>query len=326
MHANPGPAAPTPEMSVVLTTMDVYESLRATIGHLRRQTARDRLEIVIVAPAAATLQIDEGELSVFWGFQTVRPDAIPSIGAANATAVRLARAPLVAIGEDHSFPEPDWAQALIEAHREGYAAVGPVIKNANPATLISWADLFLAYAPWLDPAPSGLRDHLPGHNSSYKREALLGYGPRLEEMMIAESVLHWDLRAKGQRLYLESRAKTRHTNFSRPSSWFRATFYSGRVFAASRSRHWSGTKRLLYAGASGVIPWVRLARIVRQAIDARQSPRLVLKVAPLLWLGLAVSALGEMMGYATGAGEAGRKLAPLEVQRTRHLSSRDRVK
>ena len=52
-------------------------------------------------------------------------------------------------------------------------------------------------------------DYLPGHNSSYKRDVLLGYGDRLESMMESETVLHWDLRAKGHRLYLSRQREWR---------------------------------------------------------------------------------------------------------------------
>ena len=50
------------------------------------------------------------------------------------------------------------------------------MRNANPKSAISWANLLIEYGPWLDPAPAGKASHLPGHNSSYKRDVLLGYG------------------------------------------------------------------------------------------------------------------------------------------------------
>src|SRR5437588_133855 len=82
------------------------------------------------------------------------------------------------------------AQALLAAHRGPWAAVGPVVRNANPSTSVSWADFLIGYGPWCDPAPAGDLDHLPGHNSSYKRAILLDYGSELEGLLEAESVLH----------------------------------------------------------------------------------------------------------------------------------------
>ena len=197
----------SPEMSVVIVT-DCYQTIRKTIRHLRAQTVRDRLEIVIVAPSADKLGIVESELKDFLQVRVVEVRTIRSLCWARAPGLREASAPLVALVESHSYPHPGWAEALIEAHRQPWAAVGPAIGNANPGSMISWANLLLEYGPWLEPATAREIDHLPGHNSSYKRGILLDYGPELEAMLESESVLHWDLRAKGYRLYLEPKAKT----------------------------------------------------------------------------------------------------------------------
>lgn len=311
------------EMSVVIVTPDCYETIRKTIGHIRTQNVADRLEMVIAAPSAAALALDEAELRDFVQVRVVELGAIRSIAWANAAGVRHARAPVVVLAEDHCYPEPGWAKALIDAHRQPWAAVGPVVRNANPDSSISWVDLLLGYAPWLDPAPRGVIDHLPGHNSSYKQAILLDYGPDLEAMLEAESVLHWDLRAKGHQLYLEPAAKVSHLNFGRLCSWIPAQFHSGRVFAAGRGRSWSPLRRLLYAGGAPFIPLVRFWRILRRARQA--GPRsLPLKVLPALILGLVVSALGELLGYASGAGDAKLKLSTFEFHRVRHLANQPR--
>jgi glycosyltransferase involved in cell wall biosynthesis len=308
------------EMSVVIVTQDCYDTIRETLRHIRAQDVRDRLEVVIVAPSADGLGLDEAEVSDFLLVRVVEVGPIRSLAWANAAGIRQARAPVVVLAEDHCYPEPGWAEALINAHRQPWAAVGPVVHNANPDSSISWADALLGYAPWLDPAPAGVIDHLPGHNSSYKRAILLDYGPDLEAMLEAESVLHWDLRAKGHQLYLEPAAKVSHVNFGRLSSWIPAQFHSGRVFAAARGRSWSPLRRLLYAGGAPFIPLVRSWRILRRArrVCPRHQP---LKVLPALMLGLVVSALGELLGYASGAGDAKQKLSTFEFHRVRHLAN-----
>ena len=313
----------SPDLSAVITTPDCFETIRKTIRHLKAQAVRERIEVVIVAPESAITDIGMDELQDFWGYQVVRTAGVASVGAANAAGIRRARAPIVALAEDHSFPEPGWAEALLEAHRGPWAAVGPAIRNANPRTLVSWADLFVAYAPWLDPAPAGPRDHLPGHNSSYKRDVLLRYGDDLEQMMASESVMHWDLRRRGHQLYLEPKAKTAHTNFSLLSSWLVSKFFSGRVFASARVRDWPYWKRLVLGGASPLIPLVRLRQILGQLRKSRQPAGLVLRVLPVLLAGLALSAAGEMAGYLLGAGGARERLARFEFHRSRHLCAAD---
>ncbi|HYP52918.1 MAG TPA: glycosyltransferase, partial [Pyrinomonadaceae bacterium] len=191
-----------PEMSVVVITPDRYETVRKTVRHLAAQKASRRLDVVLVAPSAEELGLDESELRGFARRRVVEVGPMVSTARARAEGVRAASSRVVAFVEDHAFPAPGWAEALIEAHKGPWAAVGPVMANANPRTVVSWANLLIEYAQWLEPLAAGEAEHLPGHNGSYKRELLLAYGDRLEAMLDAESVLHWDLRARGHRLYL----------------------------------------------------------------------------------------------------------------------------
>lgn len=316
--------AESADLAVVLVTPDRFETIRETIRHLRAQPARDRMEIVIVAPSKDRLELDASALDGFAACQVVEMGEGFSHARGYAAGVRQASTPVVAFGEDHSFPVLGWAEALIEAHRGPWAAVGPAIRNGNPENRVAWADLLIAYAPWLDPASAGEVEHLPGHNSSYKRSVLLEYGPRLDSMLEAESVLHWDLRARGHRLWLQPEAVTVHLNFGRLKSFLTAQFYSGRVFAAARARAWPFARRLLYSMAAPIIPTVRFVRIMRQFRTGRQ-PRLPRGVLPTLVLGLVVNAAGQMLGYVGGVGEAREKLSGFEFHRVRHLGKRPPV-
>ena len=314
-----------PELSVILVTPDRYETIRRTVAWLRAQTVREAIEVVIVAPSRAGLELDEDELAGFHGFQVVEVGTVRSVATGNAAGVRAASAPVVVFGEDHSYPQPGWAEALIDAHRGPWAAVGPVVANANPRSAVSWADFLPGYGPWLEPTPGGVVSYLPGHNSSYKRDLLLELGDDLDPMLNAESVLHWELGARGYELYLEPRAKTRHFNFSRLPAYLRATFLHARTFAAERARggRWGLVRRVAYAGAWPLIPLVRVRRVFRDVSRAREHGVLP-RVLPPVALGLTVSALGEAAGYLLGPGEAPEKVSAYEFHRDRHVTRRDR--
>jgi hypothetical protein len=310
-----------PAMSVVVVTPDNYQTVRKTMRHLRAQKIRDRIEIVLVAPSADELGADEKELSEFQGFSVVAVGDMRSTARARAAGVRAARAPIVAFAEDHAFPAPGWAEALIDAHQEDYAAVGPVMANANPGSLTSWANLLVEYGPWLEPRAGGEVEHLPGHNGSYKRDVLLEYGERLEEMLDAESILQWDLRASGHRLYLEPKARTFHENFTAPLSSVVLRFHGGRLFASSRARHWSITRRILFTCASPLIPPVRFFRLVRELGREGRPRHLLPRLAPMLFTALVFDGAGEMIGYAFGAGRAMAILSDMEFHRQRYMKS-----
>jgi hypothetical protein len=307
-------------MSVILATPDSYETIRTTVGYLRRQTVLDNLELVVVAPSAEALGLDEAEVAGFCCHQVVEIGRVTSIGAANAEGVRRARAPVVALTEDHVCPDPTWAETLIAAHDGPCVAVGVAVRNGNPDSLVSWADLFIGYGPWLDPVPPIAFEFLPGHNTSYKREALLAYGDNLEKMLEAETVLHWDMRSRGLEIRIAPEAKIGHVNFARLATWIPVQFHGGRVFGASRAgnERWSIGRRAMYAAGAPLIPLVRLARIVRDVRQRTSLRGLLVRSFPLLVFGLGLDALGQMAGYAFGSGTSLVKLPKYEFHRYRH--------
>jgi len=313
-----------PELSVVLATPDSHESLRLTLRYLRAQTARERIEVLIVGPSEAAVGVPDPGLDGFWGHQRIAVGPISSIAAANAAGIRRARARIVALAEDHCFPESEWAAALIQAHRQPWAVVGPAIRNANPATIVSWCDFVVGYGPWMDPVAAGPASFLPGHNSCYKKSVLMEYGSRLEEMLEAETVLHLELARQGHQLRVEPAARAAHTNFALASSWLPIMYHQGRLFGASRARGWGRPRRIVYGAASPLIPVVRLLRCIREVTRRRGAMPSVLRLLPMLALGLVFDGAGQLMGYLVGAGDASRRVAEYEFHRFRHVPEADR--
>ncbi len=310
-------------LSVVVITPDQLETVRPTIQALRRQTARRELEIVIVAPSREQLRLSETDLEGFAAHRVVEIGELRSTSVARAAGVRAALASVIAFTEDHCFPGPEWAAVLIERHRESWSGVGPVFRNANPGTAVSWANFIIEYGEWIDPLPGGEAPQIPGHNSSYKRQALLEYGDELPQALEAESTMQWDLMSRGHRFFLEPKAICHHLNYSLFVPSVSLRFCGGRLFAGNRARKWSPARRGFYVLASPLIPFVRLGRVIRclrRIAQLRQAPRLV----PLLFFLLAADGLGEMIGYAVGAGKAMEKLSVWEFHRSRHLCVEER--
>jgi hypothetical protein len=313
-----------PRMSVIMVTPDRFDRLRHTLKRLAEQTVADRLEIVIVAPSREQARVDEMELQPFHSHQVVETGPASSSAVRRAAGVRAARAPVIAFTEDHSFPSPAWAEAMIRAHEGPWAAVGPAFLNGNPGSLLSWANLLIEYGPWVWPVTAGPRDHIPPHNSSYKRDLLLSYGDRLEGMIEAETVLQWELQAAGRALYLEPEAKTRHFNVSRARPFVPLRVSVGRMFGAARARGWPLGKRLAYVAASPMIPLVRFARTLRFARRCTVGHVAFPQLLPPLFAGLVLDGFGEALGYAFGGGNAVQQVTRLEYDRDRNMSSRER--
>jgi hypothetical protein len=250
---------------------------------------------------------------------------VTSIGAANAAGVRRARGRVVVLTEDHCFPDPDWAEALIDAHRsDDICAVGPVVANGNPGTMVSEADFAIGYGPWMAPLPAGAMPFLAGHNCSYKRDDLLALGGRLERFLEAETVLHFEWTAQGRSLRVEPRAQVRHINYSRWRSWLPVQFLAGRHFGGLRASTWPARRRLFYAAASPLIPLVRFVRIAREFLRPGRRPLRLMRMSPALLLGLLLDGAGQGVGYLLGPGNAMARLARYEFNRIDHVRPKDR--
>ena len=316
------------ELSVIVVTPDCYASISNAIRHVLAQAVRDRIELVIVAPRRETLELVESDLEAFHSWQVVEIGKIDSGGQMVAAGVRAANAPVVVYVEEHSFPEPGWAQALIDAHRAGWSAVGPAVSNANPDTRTSWAALFLEFGTWARPATAGECTLLPSHQTSYKRSILLSYGPQLDDLMEAETTLHAILIADGHRLYFEPAAVTRHVNVSKVSELTAIEYHNYRMFAANRARHgrWRLSRRALYVVGGPLLPLVRSYRVLRQlrhtGVLRERGAGIVIPLA----MGVLASSAGELMGYVFGAGASAQNRLTFELERLRHVTNSDREK
>ena len=316
----------TLELSVILVTTDTFASLRRVVEAYRAQTAAAALEVVIVTPVPEALAPEPALLAGFGAWRVVDCGPITAVTAARAAGVAHCRAPIIAFGEDHCFPAPDWAAALIDAHRQPWAAVGPAFDNANPTRMLSWANLYMEYGPFLAPIGPQATTDLPGHNSSYKREVLLAYGDRLEAVMEAETVLHADLRAQGYQLFLQPAARVYHTNMTRLGPALATAQVYGRLFAAARAHGWGLGRRLIYVLGAPLIPWVRLRRALADVRRTGRQRELLPRLLPPLLLLLYANALGELLGYALGEGGARPALLRLELRRESFLAPGDRLR
>src|SRR5581483_7629044 len=139
-----------PRLSVILLSLDGGASLKRVVRQLSTDELAHELEIVVTVAEHAPVVLEPPDR--FAGFRIVRAAVAEHIGRARAEAIRAASAPYIVFGEDHSFPETGWAQALLAELEAGAPAVGPRIKVANPATSISWCDAILCYGRYLQPS------------------------------------------------------------------------------------------------------------------------------------------------------------------------------
>jgi hypothetical protein len=190
---------------------------------------------------------------------------------------------------------------------------------------MSWANYLIQYGPWVQPLAGGEQADVPGHNSSYKRDVLLGLGDELAPLFTFDAKLHETLRSRGHRLYVEPAAASYHVFITRLRPFLKEHFHIGRAFAASRASDWPAARRSLYAVLSPALPLLRGARILRRMREAGWLDELMPRALPALALGLAASALGETLGYASGIGRSDVATLDLDFRRYRFVTEAERA-
>ena len=312
------------QLSVVMVVHSDSENFRMALEHLRAQTVSDLLELIIVAPSKKELNLDSCKLEGFSSHKILELGPLENEGSAKAAGVMAAHAPLVAFMEDHSYPEPSWGEALIKAHCKGsFAVVGPIMLNANPYSSLSWSCFLAYYGHWIVARPQEEVKHLPGNQSCYKRDLLLKYGSRLPDMLETESVLHWDLLARGHHLFQEPTARVYHLNYSQLSPMLYEYYLTSRIFAANRAQSWRPYRRFFYTLGSPLLPLIRLRRILKDAIRAGLQAYLIFRAFGALVLVLCAGTMGEILGYAFGPGKAYKRLIRFEGKHHLTFTSRD---
>jgi hypothetical protein len=306
-------------MSIVLVT-DRYETIRPVIDRLAAQTVREELEVVLVGPSGDQLR-DVPDRDRFAAFQTVETASPVELGEARAAGVRAASAPLVFIGETHSYPHPRMADELIRAHEGPWTAVVPSFCNADPDGPWSWAGFLSDYGAWVPGLHPGEIEFAPMYNASYRRSALLEFGDRLASALRFGDEMGLGLRARGHRVRFEPAARIEHLSVARPAAWIHERFLAGVLIAGARAQRWSWGRRILYLCGAPILPALYLRRI-RSGIDAqRRSTPLPLSAFPLILAGFLIKAVGEIVGYARGTRDReDARMTEFELHRVEYAS------
>lgn len=215
-----------------------------------------------------------------------------------ARGLRDATGELVAILEDRSVPEHDWARAAVQAHAaHANAVIGGAIASGRE-TLLGLADYLCDFYRYQPPLPAGPRDYVSNVNICYKRAAL----ERTRSLWMDayyDLTVHWALQRDGEVLWLAPDMLVRQmrgdgerlgTLLSERMAW-------GRRFAVRRASETSGVGRLRFALQSPLVPFLLWSRAARGYTGGKDT---LLKATPAMLLIFAAWGLGEFIGYVTG--------------------------
>ena len=299
------------------------------VGNRRKRAAR-ALNSVLAQPGVDQIELillDAGEpdLEPLVGSDhpsvlTIKTSGDGTFGTLRAMAVRQARAPIVAFVEDHVEVDPGWLAGIVLSFEGPWDAVGAEVHNANAQIGISESIAVINYGLWGPPMKAGEASILAGNNTSYRREVLLRYEDQLDDLMLSDTVLQWQMVKDGHRLYAEPSISIRHLNPTTPRNAVKAEYFYHWAFSALRAQvfRWSAWEKLRYLLLSPGVPWLRFTRLVR--LVRLKSPHrfaAFLIRSPLILLFLHAAALGQNMGLVFGMRSSDVRFTEFELNSPR---------
>ena len=215
-----------------------------------------------------------------------------------AEGMAAARGDILALIEDVGQPDKHWSSRVVEAHRQGFAAIGGAMENGLDRPL-NWAVYFCDFYKYQNPVPEGESSFVSDANVSYKRSALESVRPVWREAF-HETEVNWALTLRGEKLALSpgiivyQRRGQLHL-----STALKERFIWARYFAARRSNLFGKTRRAVYTVLSPVVcPLI----LLRMAMSVRKKGRCMgafVKALPLTAMLTLIWSCGEFMGYLT---------------------------
>ena len=212
--------------------------------------------------------------------------------------MRKARAPLIALVEDVGRPDANWAAALVREHAQSYSAIGGAMENGIDRPL-NWAVYFGDFGRYQNPVQRGPSAYVSDANVCYKREALQRVAGAWTDTY-SESRVHAALADHGEVIALSPDVIVNQHRLNlrlRPALVER--FVWGRSYAAVRVESVPGSRRILYAALSPLLPFVLLLRQWGNVVRTKRNQVAFLKALPLTFLLDVAWSWGEFVGYVT---------------------------
>jgi hypothetical protein len=326
------PADPI-RLSVIFVARHNLACIHKILECLLAQTAAARIELIISTDSPELLRDAEEFLAPrarFWKTRFLL-QRTEDLAKARAQSIVESTADAVAIIEDHSFPETNFAEELLAAFESSSTiqAAAPILLNPNSATAVSRAQ-FLTFHGQREKGLNRPRfkevTTLAWHNTAYRRSALTGFFHN-EDFLQVEGFVQQDILANipNSRFVCCTRTILRHVNMSRLGPALRHAFVGGRVFAGKRAERlkWGVAQK---AVRSALFPAVALLKMKRRApmLWDVSSPMKTLSTSSALLLLAFSHALGEAIATLFGVGRSTRDYSGFEYNRARFLRPAER--
>lgn len=222
-------------------------------------------------------------------------------------ALECARSEYVVVTEDHCVPPRCWLANMSEAFEiapKETVAVGGPVENGVADSALDWATFLCEYSAFIGPVPNGPAASLPGMNIAYRRSALIELGREALISGFWETTAHPLFTRKNLLLYQSNSIQISHKK--KFSFWLfvHQRFLYSRYYAGLRLSQSKPVARLFMSVLTLGLPALLLIRIGRNLMAKKRLIAQFARALPYLTVFVLIWALGELVGYVMGPGNA----------------------
>jgi hypothetical protein len=213
--------------------------------------------------------------------------------------IRRARAPLVALLEDHGRVDPHWSAELVKEHAKSYAAIGGAMENGIDRPL-NWAVYFGDFGRYQNPVTRGPSAYVSDANVCYKRASLEAVAYAWPDAY-NEARVHAALVQRGEILALSPDVIVYQYRLNlQLGSALLERYVWGRSYAALRIASVPSSRRVMFAALCPLLPMLILLRQFRNVLRTGRNRAPFVRAIPLTALLNIAWSYGELVGYLTG--------------------------
>jgi hypothetical protein len=298
-------SATTPELTVVIPSVNGYGDLGGCLAALERERDGVGLELVVVERCGPEVRARVRE--AFPAARVIEVDPSVTIPQMRARAFDAATAPAIAVIEDHVIVPRGWARRLLDEMGSGGKFVAGSVENAATETVLDWAAFLCEYSHCLPPMPGGAVEWLTGNNVVYPKALLERYRPVVAEGRW-ENALHDAARRDGVPLICVPGIVVGHKKHYTFGEYLSQRYLYARSYAGARLEGAPAWRRAAYGLAALALPPLLFYRTLSRIFAKRVHRDWLLKSTPLILVFVLAWGWGEVVGYTLGAGDSLRKV------------------
>ena len=174
-------------------------------------------------------------------------------------------------------------------------AAGGSVENANPESVVGWANYFCEFTAWMPAGAKRTMHEIPTACLSIKRRAYDDFGPFIGDTLCSDSAFCWRLARAGHPPVFIPSMRVGHLNVTQPSRYLER---KRRARVRASEHRFDRPRCLLHVLGAPFVPFLLFVRTARAVARARLFRRQFVVSAPLIVLGDLLWALGEAGSYA----------------------------